>query len=218
VVPGQWLREAMTCRGRTGGPRGGIALARAGAMFHSLAMMTPRMLTIGDRSRRGWLRVWLACGLAWMAAGCATSNLATVRFDTVGPTPGVYGLFGDPKGYLQVFSQTRCVDDGNIPYYPHTGYSVYNPDGKRAASCVNHVGNDDQTPMVLPLVPGRYVVYARAGGLGVVSVPVVIARGRLTVLFLEREGMPKKDLALLNGAPVVHAPDGRVIGCLPEGQ
>jgi hypothetical protein len=161
--------------------------------------------------------VGLAFGLALLGGGCATPNPTAAQFDAVGPTPGVYGHFGEPKGYLQVFSQTRAVDDGGIVYYPHTAYSVYGPDGQRVASCSNHAGQDDQTPQVLRLPPGHYVVKAQAGGLGLVAVPVEIGRGRLTLLFLEREGMPQKDLALLNGAPVVRAPDGRILGCRPAG-
>ena len=130
--------------------------------------------------------------------------------------PGAYASPGAGKGFLQVFSATRPVNDGGVIYYLHTAYSVYGADGKRAASCANHAGQDDQVPLVLMLSAGRYEVYADAEGVGRVRVPVVVERGRLTVVFLEREGMPRTQEAVMLGRPVVRGPDGRVIGAAPE--
>ena len=183
-----------------------------------LVPMMKRYWSWLKRRRGSVAAAGLGFSLALLGDGCTTAHLSAVKFDAVGPVPGAFGVFGDSRGYLQVFSQTRSVNDGGIAYYPHTAYSVYGGDGKQVASCPNHAGPDDQVPLVLPLLPGHYTVTARAGGVGLVSVPVEIGRGRLTLLFLEREGMPKKDLALLNGAPVVRAPDGRIIGCQPAGR
>ena len=99
---------------------------------------------------------------------------------------------------------------------PHTPYTVYAADGKKAKSCQNHAGPDDQVPFIVPLEPGSYDVYAEAAGLGRVKVPVLIQRGRITTVFLERGGMPSKTEALMLGAPVVRAPDGRIIGAAPR--
>jgi hypothetical protein len=129
--------------------------------------------------------------------------------------PGAYGPFGVRPGYLQVFTATRAVNDGGIVYYPHTPYSVYGAAGKKAASCLNHAGADDQVPFMVQLAPGNYEVYAEAAGLGRVKVPIVIQRGRLTQVFLERAGMPSKVEAFMLGAPVVRAADGRIIGAAP---
>jgi hypothetical protein len=158
----------------------------------------------------------LVCGgsLLWLA-GCATAPTGT-PLATLGPMPGAYGPFGSGSGYLQVFSATRPSNDGGIMYYPHTPYTVYGTDGKKAAACQNHAGPDDQVPFVVPLQPGRYDVYAAAAGLGRVKVPVIIQRSRLTTLFLERGGMPSKTEALMLGAPVVRAPDGRILGAAPR--
>jgi hypothetical protein len=156
----------------------------------------------------------LAGGLL-LPAGCATAPTGAA-LPTVGPMPGAYGQFGGAKGYLQVFSAPRAINDGGIMYYPHTPYSVYATDGKKAAACQNHAGPDDQVPFVVPLPPGRYEVYAAAAGLGRVRVPVMIQRGRLTLVFLERGGMPAQTEALLLGAPVTRAPDGRILGAAPR--
>lgn len=152
-----------------------------------------------------------------LGAGCATQPMGE-PLPTVGPMPGAYGPFGGRPGYLQVYSATRACNDGGIVYYPHTSYSVYHSDGKKAAGCLNHAGADDQVPFVLPLEPGNYAVYAEAGGLGLVKVPVVIQRNRITLVFLERGGMPSKTEALMLGAPVVRAPDGRIIGAAPRSE
>jgi hypothetical protein len=148
--------------------------------------------------------------VAALMAGCTTTP--TAKFDTVGPMPGAYGPFGVQKGYLQVFSETRPVSDDGIMYYPHTPFSVYAPDGKKATSCVNAAGPYDQVPLIVTLEPGSYEVYARAAGIGTVQVPVAIVRNRITVVFLEHSGMPKLEQALVGERPVVLAPDGRIIG------
>lgn len=150
-----------------------------------------------------------------LAGGCASTTDSAMKLPAVGPVPGIYGNYGTRSGYLQVFSATRQINDGGVLYCPHTGYSVYSAEGKRVASCPNHAGPDDQTPLVVPMIPGQYTVYAMADGLGMVAVPAVIARGQLTIMFLERDGMPKKDLPLLLGRPLVRAADGRIIGCQP---
>lgn len=132
--------------------------------------------------------------------------------------PGAYGAFGSASGYLQVFSARQSINDGGIWYYPHTPYTVVGSDGKQVAACQNHAGADDQVPFVTRLEPGRYEVVASAAGLGRVRVPVVLQKGRLTSVFLEREGMPAKVEALLLGAPTVRASGGRVIGAAPRAE
>jgi hypothetical protein len=158
----------------------------------------------------------LVLSSAWLwVAGCA-STPSGVPLPTVGPMPGAFGPFGGATGYLRVFSATRSSNDGGILYYPHTPYTVYAADGKKATACQNHAGPDDQVPFVVPLAPGQYEVFAAAAGLGRVRVPVIIKRGRLTTVFLERGGMPANEEALLLGAPAVRAADGRIIGAAPR--
>jgi len=74
----------------------------------------------------------------------------------------------------------------------------------------NHVGLEDQKPMTVPLPQGRYVVYARAEGYGRVTVPILIAASRTTVVFLEGKGLP--EAPELPEAEVVRLPDGRPVG------
>jgi len=178
-------------------------------------MMTPLLASLTRRFSVRLTRLALIVSVAAFAGGCASVTESAMKLPAVGPVPGSYGNYGTQSGYLQVYSVTRTVNDGGIFYYPHTGYSVYSTEGKRVTSCPNHAGPDDQTPLVIPMAPGRYTVYALAGGLGMVAVPTVLARGQLTILFLERDGMPKKDRPLLLDHPVVRAPDGRVLGCQP---
>lgn len=162
-----------------------------------------------------WFQSAFIAFLAVLAGGCVSTTESAMKLPAVGPVPGIYGNYGTRSGYLQVFSATRPVNDGGVLYYPHTAYSIYSAEGKRVTSCPNHAGPDDQTPLVVPLIPGRYTVYALADGLGMVAVPTVITRGQLTIIFLGRDGMPKKDLPLLLGRPLVSTAEGRIIGCQP---
>ena len=177
--------------------------------------MTKHSQNLPARTLFRWFPTVFVAFLAMLACGCVSTTESAMKLPAVGPVPGIYGNYGTRSGYLQVFSATRPVNDGGVLYYPHTAYSVYSADGKRVTSCPNHAGPDDQTPLVVPIIPGQYTVYALADGLGMVAVPTVITRGQLTIMFLERGGMPKKDLPLLVGRPLVSAAEGRIIGCQP---
>ena len=65
-------------------------------------------------------------------------------------------------------------------------------------------------PEKLSLPPGLYEVQARATDVGTVIVPVVIAPGRRTDVFLDARGMPAKEAAGLTDP--VRLADGRVVG------
>ncbi len=145
-----------------------------------------------------------------MAAGCATSHPKLVT-DPVGPITASNARFsGHPQGTLMVYTATEDVDDGGIMYYPHTPYSITTPDGKLVKAVRNHVGDTDQSPMTVPLNEGEFFVNAQAEGKGWVTVPVVISRGRLTMVNLELRKLP--EIESLPETERVRLPDGRIIG------
>jgi len=137
--------------------------------------------------------------------------------DTVGPLTGAAtGAFSRPTGYLEVHTETEPYDDGGFVYYRPTPYTVYDANGQRVKSVANRVGMTDQRPMTVPLPAGRYRVYARAEGYGVVEVPVVIVGTRLTAVYLVRGGM--KDPGEIPESARVRLPDGRTVGRRVEGR
>lgn len=144
-----------------------------------------------------------------LLAACGTPQHSLV-LTTVGPVSGGRaGVFGG-EGFLRVHTATETYNGGGITFYPHTPYVVYNAEGQRVRGVQNHVGLQDQKPMTVALPQGRYVVYAQAEGYGRVTVPVVIAGSRTTVVFLEGKGLP--EASELPDAEVVRLPDGRPVG------
>jgi hypothetical protein len=99
---------------------------------------------------------------------------------------------------------------GGVTYHSHTPYLIYTAEGKRVKSVLNRAGSMDQTPMTVPLAPGRYVVYAQADGFGRVAVPVVIVSSRLTLVWLQPPGLP--EAKALPEAEVVRLPNGVAAG------
>lgn len=154
-------------------------------------------------------RAILCVGVALLMglSACVTNHTAPLA-ETVGPKEAAGGFAS--KGTLVVYSETEEIDSGKIMYYPHTGYGIFTPEGKRVRSVFNRVGPTDQEPMTVVLPAGKYQVKARAAGYGVVSVPIVVYGGKRTTLYLEREGMP--DASELSSNAVVRLPGGPVIG------
>lgn len=91
------------------------------------------------------------------------------------------------QGSLQVYSATDALDDGGLPYYPHSSYMVYTTDGKLFKNVENHPSNSDEAPEIVTLPMGSYVIEARSERDGYVRVRVVIKRGPLMVLDLDGE-------------------------------
>jgi len=76
-----------------------------------------------------------------------------------GPTPVSHG-------YLVVYTPTQettwgCGDE----YYPHTGYRIYDANGKSVEWVRNNDGRMDPDPQTVKLVPGNYTIR----GLGVAA-------------------------------------------------
>ncbi len=103
---------------------------------------------------------------------------------TVGPDSGPKA---SATGYLVVYTDTENpINTGDIQYYPHTPYKIYNRDGTLFKSVRNHLGERDEKPARVSLPPGRYTVVGRSEAKGEVAVPVVIGALRTTVVNLEK--------------------------------
>ena len=86
------------------------------------------------------------------------------------------------QGYLVVFSATDPFDDGGVPYYAHSAYSIYTANGKFFKHVENHISLSDELPSVVTLPTGIYTIEARSEGHGYVRVPIIITTGRRTVV------------------------------------
>jgi hypothetical protein len=89
------------------------------------------------------------------------------------------------QGYLKVYSATDKFNDGGLAYYPHSSYAVYTTDGKFFKSVENHISPSDESPELVTLPVGTYLVMARSDRDGEVSIRVTIEANELTALDLE---------------------------------
>jgi hypothetical protein len=119
----------------------------------------------------------------FVGAGCLHAEpLPLLR--TVGPDSG-------PKqpvsGYLIVYTDTENpINVGDIVYYPHTAYKIYDSHGALCRSVRNHMNERDERPARVSLPPGRYTVVGKSETKGEVAVPVIVSGLRTTVVNLER--------------------------------
>ncbi len=136
--------------------------------------------------------------------GCASSAPLTVS-GPVGPAPdGRTEASGSSS--LQVYSaRVRAPADvykeeflwnndfgrNDFLYEPaHSDYTIYTQDGKVLRHVHNARGPDDPQPAVVPLPPGNYEVKAKARGIGMITIPVVVEVGKQTTVNLQRGQNP----------------------------
>ena len=114
-------------------------------------------------------------------------------------------------GTLIVYSESIPVSKHrSSPSYPHTGYVIRRASGELVAQVDNHTSSAESEPEEVPLKAGLYEVRARCVNHGTVVVPVVIAPGKRTELYLDATGMPAAQARALTDP--VRLADGRVIG------
>src|SRR6266481_7037807 len=120
--------------------------------------------------------------------------------------------FNDPiesaRGYLQVYSAIDEFNDGGLVYYSHSSYAIYTIDGELFKIVENHISPGEESPELVALPAGSYLVIARFKRQGDVRIRVAIEEGQLTVLDL--------DFGAGDGPTVtftrVVTPHGRLIG------
>src|SRR2546425_645646 len=126
----------------------------------------------------------LGAAIVAMAAGCSTTPQVLDRVGSAPPTAG--SSVGE--GRLVVYTATETHPDGDSTfYYPHTSYHIYTPDGKRFKWVENHIGLNDESPMLVTLPAGDFNVHALSD-FGPVIVPVLIKPGRTTEVNLDSAG------------------------------
>jgi hypothetical protein len=89
------------------------------------------------------------------------------------------------QGHLTVYSATDRSEDGGLEYYAHSSYAVYTADGRPFKRVENHLSATDETPDMVSLPIGSYVVEAQSEKNGCIRRLVTIEKGRQTVLHLD---------------------------------
>jgi hypothetical protein len=101
--------------------------------------------------------------------------------------PNLANRLGLAEGYLKVYSATDEFNDGGLAYYAHSSYTIYTADGRLFKTVENHMSLSDESPELVTLPTGSYLVKVRSDKHGDVDIRVAIEAGRLTVLDLDRE-------------------------------
>jgi hypothetical protein len=140
--------------------------------------------------------------------GCASPR-GELTLDPVGP-PRLTRSIERGRGYLQVKTQREYLASGDIQFFTHTPYLIYDLTGHKVKTVQNHAGPTDQRPMVVDLPSGHYRVLGRASGYGLVTVPVVVSAETLTEVVLSGEGLAEARGA--NETNVVRLPGGPIVG------
>jgi hypothetical protein len=153
----------------------------------------------------GWI------GALVLASVCLSMHVqAGIVLPAVGPhPPGVYDKVS--CGYLEVFSATQETQWGEGSYYyPHTGYRIYDSNGKLMRWIDNHNTSTDENPEKVELAPGTYRVWALSDRDGYVNVPVIIKLAQVTKVHLENGRDSDKEA--IDSSRAVTTPSGQVVG------
>jgi hypothetical protein len=146
-----------------------------------------------------------------LLCGCASTP---VVLDPVGPAPAkpvpASSTTYAPTGWLKVLTATRTREIGaESYYYTHTGYRICTGPGQTWKYVANHEGDMDQSAALVKIPAGNYLVVAKSESYGVVTVPVLVQAGKLTVVHLESHW---KAPAHLSTSKVVCLPNGDPVG------
>jgi hypothetical protein len=110
---------------------------------------------------------------------------------------------------LTVYTATAWTTNDDGPsLLSYTNYQIDATDG----TLFKEVPNGQQEPTRVILPKGTYTVVAQSDTSGMVSVPVAIETGKLTVVHLEREIDWKEASAGIRSADLVRLPNGQPIG------
>jgi hypothetical protein len=148
----------------------------------------------------------IGAGILSCLAGCVSNPLALAP---VGPDAVSRALPGR-QGYLEVFTATQTIDvDFQAYFHPHMGYDINDAAGRSVRFVQNHTSNMDESPELVTLPPGNYEVVAESTWCGLVGVPVVVQKGKTTVVHLDGNAWRPPHAS---GGQLVYLPNGEVVG------
>ena len=146
-----------------------------------------------------------------LSAGCVTYDQHLV-LEPVGPSAELAPAAG-ANGSLIVYSafdgHLTAASDGD--HQRHSDYRLIVAGEDRPRIIHNDSGTVWEGPVPIELPAGNYRVSASANVYGQVTVPVIVAAGRVTTVHLEG-GDPWPNRKAFTIANAVHLPDGRIVG------
>ena len=152
--------------------------------------------------------------LATAFAGCATRSTVVVK-QPVGPDLAHARVnLNKGRGQLVVYSALELINTTDSYHPAHTGYVIYDSNGKLLRRVDNRSGSFYQTPVAVSLPAGEYKVEGRATNSGQVDVPVIIKENKTTTVDLEGTNLPQHKPT--GAGQWVRLPDGQVIGMRVE--
>ena len=89
------------------------------------------------------------------------------------------------RGYLMVYLRADESYEGNAWYLPRNLFAIYTIDGRLFRNVTSQYSTDEDTPEVLALPVGAYMVVARSEKDGYIRLPIAIKAGQRTVLDLD---------------------------------
>jgi hypothetical protein len=162
--------------------------------------------TIESSTKLALRNTILSVATALLVASCASAP-PTIVHETVGP--GLAVVNQEHNGFLTVYTATAWTTDDDGPsLLSYTNYQIDAADG----TLFKEVPNGQQEPTRVILPKGTYTVVAQSDTSGMVSVPVAIEAGKITVVHLEREIDWKEASAGIRSADLVRLPNGQPIG------
>jgi len=153
--------------------------------------------------------VYWILALIPLLAACASQPVALAP---VGPRPVAWQrlLPSQGEGRLQVFTATEEYGGSkDVPFFPHRDYQLYASDGQHLRRVWNSLSHEDETPAIVDLPAGKYVIRADAEFCGRVDIPIVIRPGQLTRVVLQPGWEPTGSFAQ---SDLVPSPAGYFIG------
>ncbi len=155
----------------------------------------------------------LVCAVA--VSGCAAEKRGVV-LAPVGPALAEHHA-SDSNGSLIVFTALDPnAHFSGFTYHAYmSDYKIFGDNGVLLKTVHNDSGEAEEGPVPVSLPPGKYRVVAHANGYGKVTVPVVIAAHRATVVHLDggslgSSGQPS------NPGDAVCLPNGQIVGWRAE--
>lgn len=152
----------------------------------------------------------LLAGIVPLWVSCVSQPIALAP---VGPGPTAKRVSSPRDGALEVYTETEEYYEDEMSYFPHTDYQIYTADGKHLQRVWNHHDHEDESPAVVTLPPGNYLVKAQAEFYGVVTVPVVIKPCETTRVVLQPGWSPGNNIAK---SDLVQMPNGYFVGWRAE--
>ncbi len=127
--------------------------------------------------------ILLLAGICALAVSCVQNGRISPGpvLTTVEPS----GPLHAPTGYLIVYTETRAFLDGDVSYYPHQPYRIYDERGGLVQRVNNHRSDYDEKPTTVELPAGEYFVVPEGGGAARPRIGVVIKGGEVTRVDVE---------------------------------